>query len=408
MSKGNHRDMWVFCEQNRGEFVPVTVEMLGEARRLMDAYNKKYKEKENVVAFIAGHNVEGLVGQAYAAGADVVYVADHQELETFRLEPFTKLVAKAAEGSDDYKSYDGPRYFLFPATNNGRDLSATVMAALESGLASDCNYLYIEDFTTKHPVKTRNAEGKIEERTFERILHMKRPDFSGFEWSTILCVDDPDKDFHPQACSVIPGSFRPIQPRTNVKGQRIDVAMDLSGEAFRIKTLSREQLPIEVDLTKPDVIVAIGRGISKNPTQGIKLAVELANALGGDVGCSRGVVTAKYTVDPSVEKYTREVRQIGETGQMVEPKLYVALGISGAIQHKKGMDKSRVIVAINTDDSVPIKEFSDVFIQGDLFDVVPKIKEQLVSLLKASSNGGKTPTVAAKKTKSSSKREVAA
>ncbi|HLF06927.1 MAG TPA: electron transfer flavoprotein subunit alpha/FixB family protein, partial [Thermoplasmata archaeon] len=142
MSKGNYRDMWVFCEQNRGRFVPVTLEMLGEARRLMDKYNADYKETERVVAVVFGRGIDSLVTQAFSAGADVVYACDHAELEHFRLEPYTKLLSKAAMGQDAYKTYDKPRYFLFPATNNGRDLSATGMAALDSGLASDCNLLY--------------------------------------------------------------------------------------------------------------------------------------------------------------------------------------------------------------------------------------------------------------------------
>jgi electron transfer flavoprotein alpha subunit len=147
-----------------------------------------------------------------------------------------------------------------------------------------------------------------------------------------------------------------------------------------------------VDLTRPEVIVAVGRGIQRNPTLGVRLGVELAQALGGDVGISRGVVTSKYPVDASVDQFTKEVRQIGETGQVVKPRLYVALGISGAIQHKKGMDKSRVIVAVNPDESAPIKEFSDVFIKGDLFEVVPKIREELARVVKASGNGNLPPT----------------
>jgi electron transfer flavoprotein alpha subunit len=392
VSKGDYRDMWVFCEQNRNTFVPVSLEMLGEARRLMDKYNADYRADEKVVAVVFGHRVDGLVQQAFEAGADVVYVCDHPELDHFRLEPYTKLLAKAALGKDTYKTYDKPQFFLFPATNNGRDLSATAMAALESGLASDCNHLYIQDAPIKHPAKTRQADGTMAEIVHPKILHMKRPDFSGFEWSTILCIDDLDKDFRPQACSVIPGSFKPLERQAGRKGARVDVPMDLAAKDFRVRTLNREALPIEVDLTRPEVIVAVGRGIQRNPTLGVRLGVELAQALGGDVGISRGVVTSKYPVDASVDQFTKEVRQIGETGQVVKPRLYVALGISGAIQHKKGMDKSRVIVAVNPDESAPIKEFSDVFIKGDLFEVVPKIREELARVVKASGNGNLPPT----------------
>ena len=384
--RGDYRDMWVYCEQNHGKFVPCTLEMLGEARRLMDKYNVDYKAQEKVVAVVIGHRVEGLVQEAFERGADVVYSCDHPSLEQFILEPQTKILAQAAQGRDNYKTYDEPRYFLFPATNNGRDLSATAMVALESGLASDCNLLFISDEPIKHPVKTRRGEA-IEEIIYPRILHMKRPDFSGFEWSTILCIDDPDKDFHPQSCSVIPGSFKPLERAVGRKGIRIEVPFKLTERDQRVKIVKREKLAIEVDLTKREVIVALGRGIGANPTQGIKLGVELAQALGADLGISRGVVTAKYPVDASVQQYTKEIRQIGETGQMVKPKVYIALGISGAIQHKKGMDKSKTIITINSEPNAPIKEFSDVYIQGDLFDVVPRLREAIVRAMGGKTNG---------------------
>lgn len=385
--QGDYQDMWVFAEHNRGKFLPVTLEMLGEARRLMDKYNQDYRTDEKVVAIVLGHKIEALAAEALERGADVVYFCDHPSLDQFILEPQTKLVAKAAMGKDEYKKYDKPRYFLFPATNNGRDMSATAMAAMESGLASDCNLLYISDEPIKHPVKTRRNE-VIQEILYPRILHMKRPDFSGFEWSTILCIDDPDKDFHPQSCSVIPGSFKPLERMKNPSGRKIQVPFTLTEKDQRVKIVKREALPIDVDLTKRDVIVAVGRGIGPDPTKGIKLAVDLAQALGADVGISRGVVTAKYPVDASVMQFTKEVRQIGETGQNVKPKVYIALGISGAIQHKKGMDKSKTIITINTDPNAPIKEFSDVYIQGDLFEVVPKLRELLARHM-GGGNGGK-------------------
>lgn len=374
--KGDYRDMWVFAEQHEGEFLPVSLEMLGEARRLMDQYNEDYQADENVVAVVLGQGVDALAAKALEHGADVVYVCDHEELARFRLEPYTHVVASMAKGSDEYKQYDEPRYFLFPATNNGRDLSATAMAELDSGLASDCNHLEIKTVPIKHPVKTRTEEG-IQQMEYERILHMKRPDFSGYEWSTILCIDDRDKDFHPQACSVIPGSFKPLAPRPNPEGVRIDHAFDVPQEALRVTIRRHEKLALEADLTPFDVVVSVGRGIGHNPTQGIKVGLGLAKELGGDLGITRGVVTAQYAVDASVEQYTKEARQIGETGQFIEPKVYVALGISGAIQHKKGMEKSQFIVSVNTDETPPIRDFSDVFVHGDLFEVGPKLTQIL-------------------------------
>lgn len=375
---GQYRDMWVFCEQKDGKFMPVSLEMLAEARRLMDKYAADYAERENVVAVVLGHGAEPLTKEAIARGADVVFWCDHAELEHFRLEPYTRVVAEMARSKQ--LAYDKPRYFLFPATHNGRDLSATVLAELESGLASDCNKLYIEDVPIKHPIKTPGGE-----RRFARILHMKRPDFSGFEWSTILCLDDPEKEYHPQACSVIPGSFKALAPESARTGRVVEHAFALGPGDLRVKLRRRRKLPHGVRLDTFPVVVALGRGVGRNPTEGVRLGTELARALGGEVGVSRGVVTAKYGVDASLKKYTEEERQIGETGQSVKPKVYLAIGISGAIQHKKGMDQSERIVSINTDDSAPIKDFSDIFVKGDLYHVLPKLTK---AIEKEMQNGG--------------------
>jgi len=350
----------------------VSLEMLGEARRLMDKYNRDYSEQESVVAVVLGHKVEHLALEAIARGADIVYLTDHPELEDLRLQPYTKIIAQMSLSKEARKTYDKPRYFLFPATNNGRDLSSTVLAELESGLASDCNKLYIQDANISHRAKTDGTP-----RVFSRILHMKRPDFSGYEWSTILCIDSPKIDYHPQACSVIPGSFKPLAQDPNRKGQVIRHPFNLPIEDLRLTITGREKLLNAIDLSSYNVIVAAGRGISKNPSKGISLCLELARALGGELGLSRGVCTAQYTLEPSLAQYITEARQIGETGQTVKPKFYIAVGISGAIQHKKGMDQADRIIAINTDTEVPIKDFCDVFIQGDLFEVIPKLLEQI-------------------------------
>ncbi len=369
---GVYRDMWVYGESKDGVFVPVAREMISEARRLMDKYNADYSENERVVAVIVGLGVDHLATEAISLGADVVVQLDHPELESFRLEPYTRAVANAARAKDAGQDYDKPRYFVFPATSNGRDLSATVVAELESGLASDCNLLYIENVEIRHRFKTGGGP-----KMYERVLHMKRPDFSGFEWSTILCLDNPEKDFHPQSCSVIPGSFKVAKPDMDRKGEIKKAPVALEATDLRVKVTARRPLGKDVDLSQDDVIVALGRGIGDDPTRGLKVGVEFAERLGAGIGISRGVVTASYALDPSVEKYAKEIRQIGETGQFVSPNVYFALGISGAIQHKKGMDKSKFIVTVNTETDIPIREFSDVFIKGDLFTVVPALMKAL-------------------------------
>lgn len=207
---------------------------------------------------------------------------------------------------------------------------------------------------------------------------MKRPDFSGFEYSTILCLDNPDREFHPQGCSVIPGSFDALDPDFDRVGELVEHELDLPDDWFRVDVPEWDRLDTGVDLTGHEVVVALGRGIGDDPTKGIELGLDLVEAFDdAALGLSRGVVTASYSVDGNAANYVTEERQIGETGQVVQPPLYIAAGISGAVQHKVGMDESDTIVAINTDTDARIRDFSDYFIEGDLFDVLPRLTESL-------------------------------
>jgi electron transfer flavoprotein alpha subunit len=290
---------------------------------------------------------------------------------------------------DEWRDYDEPRYTVFPATNNGRDLSATVQAELDSGLASDCSDLYIENAMISNPAKT-GEPGTSKE--FDRVLHMKRPDFSGFEYSTILCLDKPDREFHPQGASVIPGSFPLPDPDPEREGLVVEHEMPLPDDWFRVEVTEYDQLEGGVDLTGHEVIVALGRGIGEDPTRGIELGLDLVDAFeDADLGLSRGVITASYQFDGHVEQYVAEERQIGESGQVVEPTVYIAAGISGAVQHKVGMDESDTIIAINTEPDADIRDFSDYYIEGDLFEVLPTLTEALESGeldLRAVADGG--------------------
>ena len=385
---GTYRDMWVYCETQAGELVSVSKEMLGKARQLMDDYNAEYPDEddERVVAVLVGDDVETHAEDVIAHGADVVVVHEDERLARFQHKPYTEIVCDMAragathgggevkDGRDEaWRDYDKPRYVLFPATNNGRDLSALVQAELDSGLASDCSGLYIDEEVISNPVKT-GAAG--EKRTFERVLHMKRPDFSGFEYSTILCLDNPRREFHPQGASVIPGSFEVPDPDPEREGIVVDHELELDDDWFRVTVSDFDRLDEGVDLTGHDVVVAVGRGIGDDPTRGMELGLELADAFeDAAIGVSRGIVTGSYSFDAHVEQYTHEDRQIGETGQVVAPKLYVAAGISGAVQHKVGMDESETIVAVNTDPDARIRDFSDYFIEGDLFEVLPRLTE---------------------------------
>ena len=373
---GEYRDMWVYCETQRGELIDVSREMLGKARELMDTYNDDYDETEDVVAVLIGDEMTDLTEECLAFGADrVVYHEDHR-LGRFRHKPYTEVFCHMCRDWDvEWRDYHEPRYTVFPATNNGRDLSALVQGELDSGLASDCSGLYIEDADISNPAKTGTPG---ETKTFEKILHMKRPDFSGFEYSTILCIDKPHRDFHPQGASVIPGSFEIPEADTEREGEVVEHDMELPAEWFQVEVADYDRLDEGVDLTGNEVIVAMGRGIGENPTEGIELGLELVDQFEeADLGLSRGVITASYQFDGHVEQYITEERQIGESGQVVEPDLYVAAGISGAVQHKVGMDESDTIIAINTDPEADIRDFSDYYVQGDLFEVLPRLTEAL-------------------------------
>ncbi len=391
---GEYRDMWVFCEVQGGELLDVSKEMLGKARELMDQYAEDYGDEEQVVAFLMGDDRADLAEECIAYGADVALYHEDDRLERFLHTPFTEISSHMARGQGfsgetDWREYDEPRYTVFPATNNGRDLSALVQAELDSGLASDCSDLFIEDTVISNPVKTGEPGVK---KTFERVFHMKRPDFSGFEYSTILCLDNPGRDFHPQGASVIPGTFDVPEPDWDREGLVVEHDMDLPDDWFDVAVTEHDTLEEGVDLTGHEVIVCLGRGIGDDPTRGIELGLELVDAFDdAALGITRGIVTSSYQFDAHVEGYTKEERQIGETGQVVKPALYIGAGVSGAIQHKVGVDESDTIVAINTEPDATIRDFSDYFVEGDLFEVLPTLTEAVKSgelELQAVADGG--------------------
>jgi electron transfer flavoprotein alpha subunit len=401
---GTYRDMWVYCETQQGELIDVSKEMLGKARQLMDDYNDDYGGSasdasgtsedsssgadEKVIAVVIGDNAETQAELAIEYGADVALYQEDDRLSRFLDKPYTEIFCDMARGAGhpygredrpeaEWHGYDEPRYVLFPATNNGRDLSATVQAELDSGLASDCSDLFIENVLISNPAKTGEPGTKKE---FERVLHMKRPDFSGFEYSTILCLDKPDREFHPQGGSVIPGTFDVPDPDPEREGEVVEWEMPLDDDWFTVEVTDHDQLDEGVDLTGHEVVVAMGRGIGDDPTTGIELGLELTDAFeDAALGLSRGVITASYQFEGHVEDYITEERQIGESGQVVEPPIYIAAGISGAVQHKVGMDEADTIISVNTDTDADIVDFSDYFIEGDLFDVLPAMTEALES-----------------------------
>jgi electron transfer flavoprotein alpha subunit len=378
-----YQHLYVIIEHEDGKPVPVSLEMLGEARRLMDGFNKKYSSDEKVVAVVLGDNVRKLCEELIFYGADAVIYAESPELRYTRNLIDTKVISQIARSRDlaakfsEASEFVKPRYMFFAADSIGRHLSSTVLAELESGLASDINKLVIEDLEIKHEHKTKGQTMK-----YEKTLEMYRPDFSGFLWTTILCLDNrnPDnlREYHPQACSIIPGVFVPIERDTSRRGVTVDYVPKFDDRDLQVKILDRRIVKSAVDFDSCKAIVSFGRGIKDSPEQNIKLVVELAKELEAEVGISLPISKKPFPVSQGIEStYMIPDRVIGTSGRKVAPLLYLAVGISGAMQHIAGMKDSGFVVAINPDENSPIKDECDIFIRGRMEDVIGPLLEEL-------------------------------
>ena len=381
----SYRHLYVVIEHEEGKPIPVSLEMLGEARRLIDNFNKKYSSNEKVVAVVLGNNVRKLCEELLFYGADAVIYADSPELQYSRNLIDTKIVSQIAINkecivkiSPDYAQlFKKPRYMFFSADNIGRHLSSTVLAELESGLASDINKLVIEDIELKHEHKTKGQA-----MIYAKTLEMYRPDFSGFLWTTILCLDNRnpaiEREYHPQACSIIPGVFQPLNRDVERKGIIVDYAPRLEEQDLNVKILSRKVIKSAVDFDAHKAIVSFGRGIKDSPEENIKLIEELAKELDAEIGISLPISKKPFVVNEKITStYMIPDRVIGTSGRKVNPVLYIAVGVSGAMQHIAGMKESEFVVAINPDENSPIKDECDVFIKGKMEDILPVLIEEL-------------------------------
>jgi len=385
MTEENYRHVYVVIEHIDGKLLPVSLEMLGEARRLFDDYNTKYSSNEKVVAVILGNNIKDFSKELIEYGADAVVCADHPELKDLRNTIHTKVISQIALDKEiasriepDYaKQFKKPRYIFFAADSIGRHLSSTVLVELESGLASDINKLVIHDMTVTHQIKT---EGKP--TLFKKTLEMYRPDFSGFLWTTILCLNNTTpsikREYYPQGCSIIPGVFEPIKPDPKRSGEIIFYEPKIEEKDLKVKVLSHKIVKSEVDFEIRKAVVSFGRGIKNDPDQNIKLVVELAKQLDAEIGISLPISKKLLSASQAISStYMIPARVIGTSGSKISPMLYVAVGISGAMQHVAGMQDSEFVVAINPDEDSPIKNECDIFINGRMEDVIPLLVEEL-------------------------------
>jgi len=322
------RGIWVFAEQRNGKLKSVAYELLARGRELADTLQTEL----GAVCF--GHNVAE-VNQLIAHGADKVYLVDSPDLADNQEDLYTRQLVELIQ---QYK----PEIVLAGATSLGRAFVPRVAARLETGLTADCTDLAID------------AEN--------RLLLQTCPTFGGNVMATIIC---PKK--RPQVSTVRPRNFKADKPDATRKGQIIKVDFDREQITSKTKLLDFvEDLTETIRIEDSDIIVAGGRGLGK--AENFKMLEELAAVLGGALGATR---------PPVDEGWMPYSRQIGQTGKTVCPKLYVACGISGAVQHLVGMQTADVIVAINDDPHAPIFEVATYGIVGDLFKVVPMLTERL-------------------------------
>ena len=353
------KNVWVFCEQRQGQMMSTSYELISEGRKLADELGVK------LCGLLVGDNVGDLAESIGGYGADEVIVCDHPLLKNYTTDAYSKVIC-------DVISEMKPEAFLIGATNIGRDLGPRCAARLHTGLCADCTHLDVDMPIYKDFLRGASTlpEAKIDgmatakvmgkDHDVSRDLKMTRPAFGGNLMATIICPR-----FRPQMATVRPGVLKKGE-YNEAKANAVvvePVAFELSEADIKTKVLEVVKEAKElVDLTGAEVVVSVGRGISKDVDTGIKLAEELAGLFGGVVGGSRAAIDSGWL---SAD------HQVGQTGKTVHPKLYVALGISGAIQHKAGMQDSECIVAVNKSDSAPIFDVADYGICGDLFKVVP-------------------------------------
>ena len=359
------KDVWVFCEQREGKLMPTDFELISKGRDLADELGV------NLCGLLLGDNVEGLAKELGGYGADKVYVCESPLLKVYNTDAYTKVICDVIE---ELK----PEAFLIGATNIGRDLAPRCAARLHTGLCADCTHLDVEMTNYKDFLREASTlpEDKIEKvgtamvlgekRDVAKDLKMTRPAFGGHLMATIFCPR-----FRPCMATVRPG----VMKKNEFNQAKAD-ACEIIKPAFQLAESDIQTEVVEVvkaakklvDLIGADFIVSVGRGISKDVEGGIKLAEELAEVLGGVVGGSRATIDSGWL---SAD------HQVGQTGKTVHPKIYVALGISGAIQHKAGMQDSECIIAVNKNENAPIFEIADYGICGDLFKVTPMLIEAI-------------------------------
>ena len=350
------KDVWVFCEQREGKLMPTDFELISKGRDLANELGVNL-----CGLLLGGEGIESAAKELGGYGADKVIVCESPLLATYTTDGYAKVICDVIE---DLK----PEAFLIGATNIGRDLGPRCAARLHTGLCADCTHLdvdvpnYIQFLRESSTLDVDSMKWDMEDRN----LKMTRPAFGGHLMATIICPR-----FRPAMATVRPG----VMKKAEFDQAKAD-ACELIKPTIALTENDMETQVVEVvkaakklvDLIGADVVVSVGRGISKDVQGGIKLAEELAEVLGGVVGGSRATIDSGWL---SAD------HQVGQTGKTVHPRIYVALGISGAIQHVAGMQDSENIIAINKNENAPIFDVSTYGIVGDLYKVVPELIKEI-------------------------------
>lgn len=328
-------NVFVYCEIEEGQVAEVSLELLTKGRNLANELNCSLE------AVAVGYNLGEIANQVIPYGVDTLYLADDKRFYPYQTLPHTSVVVKLFREKE-------PQIALMGATSIGRDLGPRVSSALHSGLTADCTSLEIGSHFDKRANKN-----------YENLLYQIRPAFGGNIIATII-----NPDHRPQMATVREGVMKKsiLDPKYKGKVVQLNVPDYVDDSDFVVEIIERHMEKSRLNIKGAPIIVAGGYGVGSK--ENFNLLFELAEVLGGEVGASRAAIDSGY-VDAA--------RQIGQTGITVRPKLYIACGISGQIQHRAGMEQSAQIIAINTDPEAPINYIADYVITGNITDIIPKM-----------------------------------
>ena len=330
MNKNEYKDVYVFIETRDGAIQNIVLELLGKGREIADI------TKSKLVAVLLGHSVVKHANKLVAYGADVVYVVDNPFLAEYITEPYAQALYQIMVEKK-------PNIFLIGATSIGRDLAPRLSARLTTGLTADCTKLEV---------------------TEEGLLYMTRPAWGGNLMATIICPDH-----RPQMSTVRPGVMQKLAEDTSRKGDILVFPVEFNESRFKVQLVEVKKDAAKIEkIEEAKMLVSCGRGVGKS---NFGKLCELAGVLNATVSGSRAVVDAGWIEQP---------RQVGQTGKTVRPSVYMALGISGAIQHLAGMEESDFIVAVNKDKTAPIFKIADIGIVCDVSKLFPYLIEEVTKI----------------------------